>query len=282
MEIIVGKTAGFCFGVKNAVEKTKQELEKEKEICCLGELIHNKQVIEKLEDEGVKFIENIEEATCSKVIIRAHGEKKQIYEIAKDKNITIVDLTCPRVLITHQLVEEYSKKGDYIFLIGKKEHPEIIATKSFCGTNYTIIENIEEIEQGVQEYLQTDCKEILILAQTTFNLEKFNKIIEEIQAKLPNVEINIKNTICHSTRNRQEETIEIAKIADAMIVIGGKNSSNSIELYETAKKYCPNTQFIASSEELDLEKIKRAKKVGIMAGASTPNETIKSVQSAIK
>lgn len=278
MEIIVGKTAGFCFGVKNAIEKTEKELETEKEICCLGELVHNKQVIEKLEKKGVKFIDNIEERTSKKVVIRAHGAEKQIYKIASHKNITLIDLTCPKVLFTHKIVEEYSKKGYYIFLIGKRKHPEIVATRSFCGTDYTIIEKIEEIKQAIMEYLETDCKRILILAQTTYNLNKFNEIVEEIKGKLPAVEIEVKNTICNSTQNRQKETIEIAKLVDAMIVIGGRNSSNSIELYETAKEYCKNTQFIEKTEELDLEKIKGAKKLGIMAGASTPNETIKDLQ----
>lgn len=139
MELIIGKTAGFCFGVKNAVDKTEEQISNEKEMYCLGELVHNKQVIEKLENKGLKFINDISEAK-NKIIIRAHGAEKKIYEFAKNNNIEIIDLTCPKVLHIHKIAEEYVNKDYYIFLIGKKDHPEVIATRSFCGTECTIIE----------------------------------------------------------------------------------------------------------------------------------------------
>lgn len=281
MEIIVGKTAGFCFGVKNAIEKAEEQAKKGKNIYCLGELVHNKQVIEKLESKGIKFIEDIKEAK-NKVIIRAHGAEKKIYEFAKQNNIEIVDLTCPKVIVIHKIAEEYAKKGFYIFLIGKKEHPEIVATSSFCGKNYTIIEEAEEIESAIKEYSKTNCNKILILAQTTYNVDKFKYIVEKIKNKISNVEIEIRNTICNATQNRQKETIEIAKKVEAMIIIGGKHSSNSLELYETAKKYCSNIQFVETANELNLQQLEGVNKLGIMAGASTPEQSISEVIQIIK
>lgn len=281
MGIVIGKTAGFCFGVKNAIENTEKEIEKEQEIYCLGELVHNKQVIEELEQKGVIFIEDIKDAK-NKVIIRAHGEEQQVYETAKNNNIEIIDLTCPKVLFIHKLALEYAEKNYYIFLIGKEKHPEIKATRSFCGKNYTIIQDFEDINNAIEEYKKTECNKILILPQTTYNLAKFNQIVAEIKEKVTEEEIEIKNTICNATQNRQEETIQIAKTVESMIIIGGKHSSNSIELYETAKKYCNNVQFIETAQELDIKQLKKLNKIGIMAGASTPQKSIQEVLEIIK
>lgn len=280
MEIIIGKTAGFCFGVENAISKTKEQITKEKNIYCLGELVHNQQVINSLEKIGVKFIEDINEAK-NKVIIRAHGAEKKIYETAKKNNIEIIDLTCPKVLHIHKMIEDYRKKDYYIILVGKKNHPEIIATKSFCGEEYSLIEDETEIPNLMQTLNKIKEGKAVILAQTTYNLEKFNKIVETIKEKA-NKEIEIKNTICNATKERQEETKQIAKQVQAMIIIGGKNSSNTVKLYEVASKYCFNVQSIETKEELDIEKIKGIHKIGIMAGASTPKESIEDVVEILK
>lgn len=279
MEIVVGKTAGFCFGVENAVSKTEEYLENENEIFCLGELVHNGQVIEKLEKKGVKFINDIKEVN-NKVIIRAHGAEKKTYEFAKDNGIEVLDLTCPKVLAIHKIVQKFVDEGYYIILVGQKEHPEVIATESFCGENYSIIENIEEISFAFEKFSKSETNKLLVLAQTTYSLEKFNKIAEKIKIEVPNVEI--KNTICSATKERQEETEKIAKNVDAMIIIGGKHSSNTTKLYELAKKYCENVQLVETKDELDIESIIESKKVGIMAGASTPKESIEEVTSKLQ
>ena len=140
MEIIIGKTAGFCFGVANAVNKTKEQLKDKKNIFCLGELVHNKQVTEELEKEGLFFINNICDARKD-IIIRAHGEKKETYFEAKKAGLNIIDLTCPKVTKIHKIAEEYANKGYYIFLIGNKKHPETVATISYCCKN-SITKNI--------------------------------------------------------------------------------------------------------------------------------------------
>ena len=277
MEIIIGKTAGFCFGVENAVNKTKEQLNNKRNIFCLGELVHNKQVTEELEKEGIIFVDDISNAKKD-VIIRAHGEKKETYDKAKELDLNIIDLTCPKVTKIHKIAEEYANKGYYILLIGKSNHPEVIGTISYCGENSDIIEDQNEIEQKLEKLYNSKIKKLLIISQTTFSLDKFNKIILLVQENLKeDIEIEIKKTICDATRLRQEETKELSSKVDAMIIIGGKHSSNTNKLYEIAKANCSNSILIESSTELDKEEIKKHKKIGIMAGASTPKKSIESV-----
>ena len=279
MDIIIGKTAGFCFGVKNAVDNTMEELEKGEKVYCLGELVHNKQVIEELISKGAIFIDNIEDAE-NKAIIRAHGVPASVYEKAKKLKIEIKDLTCPKVLAIHKLAIKYSNENYYIFLVGQKKHPETIGTISFCGENCSIIESLEDVEQKVEEFRKTKLKNVAVLAQTTISLEKFDSIVEELKKHIKNIEV--KNTICASTRLREEETKEIAKKVECMIIVGGKHSSNSNKLYEIAKKNCENVFFVETKDELELKKIKSFKSLGIMAGASTPKESIEKIVDIIK
>jgi len=281
MEIIIGKTAGFCFGVKNAVTKTEEELNKNGSIYCLGELVHNNQVTEELTAKGVKFIEDIEDAK-DKVIIRSHGVQKQIYEKAKLLKLNIVDLTCPKVLQIHKIAEEYSKQGYFIFIIGKQEHPEMIGTVSFCGDNYCILEKEEQVGKVLEKFEQTNIEKAIIISQTTFSLEKFNKIVEKIKNNISPDRLEIKNTICAATKQRQEETAEIAKNVDCMIIVGAKHSSNSNKLYELSKTYCQNVMFVETEEEVDSNIIKKCSKIGIMAGASTPQKSIQKVVEKLK
>ncbi|MGN1301264.1 MAG: 4-hydroxy-3-methylbut-2-enyl diphosphate reductase, partial [Clostridia bacterium] len=235
MEIIIGKTAGFCFGVKNAVDNTIEELNKGEKVYCLGELVHNKQVTEELISKGVIFIDNIEDAQ-HKAIIRAHGVQESVYKKANDLHIELKDLTCPKVLAIHKLAIKYSSENCYIFLVGQKTHPETIGTISFCGKDSSIVENTDDVEREIEKFKKTNLKNAVVLAQTTINLEKFDSIVEELKKYIENIEI--KNTICASTRLRQEETQEIAKKVECMIIVGGKHSSNSNKLYEIAKKNC--------------------------------------------
>lgn len=280
MELIIGKTAGFCFGVKNAVTKTLEETEKEKTVYCLGELVHNNQVTEELTSKGVDFIDNIEQAK-GKVIIRSHGVEKHIYEKAKALNLEVVDLTCPKVLHIHKIAEEYAKQGYFILVIGKQEHPEMLGTVSFCGDNYYVIENEENVIEAINIFEKTNVDKALVIAQTTFSMEKFRKIVEKIQANIKSKNLEIKNTICNATKQRQEETEEIAKQVETMIIVGGKHSSNSNKLYELAKKHCKNVMFVETEKEIDKNLIKTGK-IGIMAGASTPEKSIKKVVEKLK
>lgn len=282
MELIVGKTAGFCYGVKRAVEGAKKILETEKNIYGLGEIVNNKEVIKELEQLGMKFANNINEVK-NKVIIRAHGVSKEIYKLAKGKRIELIDYTCPKVIKIHGIVKEYANQEYYIFLLGAKEHPENIGTISYCKQHIAIIEQEEDVNKALENLKASKIKKVLLISQTTYSLEKFSIIEEMIKNKLPkNVELVVKNTICQATEIRQKETEKIAKKANAMIIIGGKNSSNTKKLYEIAKQHCQMVLWVENETELELDKIKPTDKVGIMAGASTPKESITKVIEEIK
>lgn len=278
MEIIIGKTAGFCYGVRRAVEGAKKELNERKELYCLGDIVHNKHVLQRLEDSGMKVIETLEEAK-TETIIRAHGVTKQIYNKAKELNIKLKDLTCPSVLKIHKIAKEYANKDYFIILTGEAKHPEIIGTASFCGESYQIIENEEEIEKVLK---QINKKNILLISQTTFNSKKFDNIEKKLrQLADDRINLEVKKTICNATEIRQKETEEIAKQVELMIIIGGKKSSNTNKLYEISCKNCNHVIFIEGEEDLNLDDIKNANKIGIMAGASTDNEDIIKVKNKI-
>ena len=282
MELIVGKTAGFCYGVKRAVDGAKEELKKNERLYGLGEIVHNQEVIKELENLGMQFIDDIEESK-GKTIIRAHGIPKQIYEEAKEKDIELIDYTCPKVLKIHEIAEEYAKKGYYIFLLGNKKHPEIIGTLSYCGDYKFVIEKEDDTIKALETFEKTGIQKLLVISQTTYSLEKFYMIEEIIKNEIPrNIELVVKNTICQATEIRQKETEEMAKKVDSMIVIGGKNSSNTKKLYEIAKQYCKTVLLIENETELEINKLQSTDTVGIMAGASTPKESIESVIEKLK
>lgn len=281
MEIIVGKTAGFCYGVERAVEGATETINKATEpIYCLGEIVHNKQVIKKLQDLGIKCVETIEEANGT-VLIRAHGIPKEVYDLAEKMKLKIQDFTCPNVLKVHKIAEKYREEGCFIFLLGTKTHPENIGTLSYCGKDCYVFEEEQELSKAIEVFEETGKKKLLLISQTTYSLERFEKIEKMLQEQIKSdVELIIKNTICQTTELRQKETVELAKKVDTMIIIGGKNSSNTKKLYEIAKKNCQNTILIESAEELNITG--DINKIGIMAGASTPKESIDEVITVIQ
>lgn len=275
MEIIVGKNAGFCYGVQRAVDGAKQELANYgKNTYCLGEIVHNKEVIKMLENQGMHFIDDINQAN-GVTLIRAHGIPKGIYQKAQDLNICLKDYTCPKVLNIHNIAEEYANKGYFIILTGSKTHPENIGTISYCGNYYYVIENEEEAVLAIEAFKTSKIDKLLILSQTTYSMEKFNKVVDIIKKNVSSEkELVIKNTICSATKVRQLETEELSQQVDKMIIIGGKNSSNTKKLFEISQKYCENSYCIENDKELNLEWFDLDDRIGIMAGASTPQESI--------
>jgi 4-hydroxy-3-methylbut-2-enyl diphosphate reductase len=274
MEIILGETAGFCFGVENAVKKTEDELKNKGKAYCLGEVVHNKQLVENLKNKGLVIVDekDLSNYANKKLIIRAHGIPHGVYKKAKNLNIELLDLTCPKVLKIHKIAEEYANKGYYIFLVGKPDHPEIIGTSSYCGNYFSIIEKMEDVESSIDKVEKN--RPILVIAQTTFDLGLFNEIVETVKNKIDNVEVI--NTICNATKIRQEETLNLSKQVDLMIIVGGKKSSNTNKLYEIARKTCESL-LVETKEDLDKDFVKRFNKIGIMAGASTPKKSIDEV-----
>lgn len=280
MEIIVGKLAGFCRGVTVAVESTEKLLKEKNKIYCLGELAHNKQVMENLEKSGLIVIDNLSDVeNGSEVIFRAHGMPKSAYEEAEKRNIDIYDYTCVRVKLIHNQVEEACNEGKYIFLLGDKKHPEIIGTKGFADENKIyVIQTEEDIEDAISSLKNSGIKKLYIAAQTTYSVKAFKEITEEIKKRLENISIEINNSICEATELRQKETEELSKVVDYMIIVGGKNSSNTKKLYEISERNCKNAIHIETKEELKNIDFKPCKKIGIMAGASTPKSSIEGVR----
>ena len=196
MEIILGKTSGFCFGVKNAIDGAEAELKNSDRVYCLGEIVHNEEVIKDLEQKGLTIIDDITDAN-DKVIIRAHGVAKEVYEVAGAKNIELIDFTCPFVYKIHETVIEYSNKNYFIFLLGIKNHPETIGTISFCNENSCLIEDLEDVGNAIKILEASGLKNLLIISQTTFSVSLFEDIVNKVKSQISsNINCEIKNTIC--------------------------------------------------------------------------------------
>ena len=277
-KIILAKSAGFCFGVQRAVN-TVYDLIGEDKICTYGPIIHNEEVVRDLEHKGVKVIEDANQLDgddSTKVVIRSHGVSKQVYDDIENKHAHIVDATCPFVLKIHNIVRKQSEEGAQIVIIGNENHPEVQGIMGWCVNTPVVIDTAEKAEN-----LRLDCdKNVCIVSQTTFNYNKFKELVEIIDEKGYNTIIS--NTICNATEERQTEAREIAKQVDAMIVIGGKSSSNTRKLYEICKGECENTYYIQTISDLDLSVLAMAECIGITAGASTPNNIIEEVYTNVR
>ena len=281
MEVIKAKSAGFCFGVKKAMETVYQQIEAngDKPIYTFGPLIHNEEVVKELKSKGVEVVDSIEELKALKkgiVIIRSHGVSKDIYKIMEDNGITCVDATCPFVKRIHKIVEKESGAGKKIIIIGNDGHPEVEGIKGWSSSPAIVVEKEEE----AREFSCKSEEKLCIVSQTTFNYNKFQELVEIFEKK--GYDISVVNTICNATEERQTEAKKIAAEADVMIVIGGTHSSNTRKLYEICKNECENTHFIQTLDDLDLELPKSVRLVGITAGASTPNNIIEEVQNYVR
>ncbi|MBR4981370.1 MAG: 4-hydroxy-3-methylbut-2-enyl diphosphate reductase [Lachnospiraceae bacterium] len=281
MEVIKAKSAGFCFGVKKAMETVYQQIEAngDKPIYTFGPLIHNEEVVKELKSKGVEVVDSVEELKALKkgiVIIRSHGVSKDIYKIMEDNGITCVDATCPFVKRIHKIVEKESGAGKKIIIIGNDGHPEVEGIKGWSSSPAIVVEKEEE----AREFSCKSEEKLCIVSQTTFNYNKFQELVEIFEKK--GYDISVVNTICNATEERQTEAKEIAAEADVMIVIGGTHSSNTRKLYEICKNECENTHFIQTLDDLNLELPKSVRLVGITAGASTPNNIIEEVQNYVR
>lgn len=274
MELIVGKYAGMCEGVNYAVKKAKEIVKENKKIYCLGELVHNSQVISELEKDGMITVQDIEEIpNDSKVIFRAHGVPKEIYEKANKKGLEIYDLTCGNVRAIHMKVEKEKRKS-FIIIVGNANHPEVIGIKGFARANSYVIEDADEILDAYIEYEKTKMEYVYVVSQTTFSSKKFDTIADELKENFAETIVIVDKTICSATDKRQDETREISKKVTSMIIIGGKNSSNTQKLLEIAKENCKNVYFAQTKKDLNKIDFENEEKVGIMAGASTPKEVV--------
>ncbi len=279
LEVIVAKTAGFCFGVERAVNQVYEQVEKGiKPIYTLGPIIHNEEVVRDLGSKGVKVItpEQIPDIHEGTVIIRSHGVGRQIYEQLNRQGIHVVDATCPFVKKIHRIVEEQNRAGRRIIIIGDSAHPEVEGIRGWADSGTLTAKTEEEIDSFV---LKKDEK-LCLVAQTTFNYKKFKYLVEKFSKK--GYDIIVFNSICSATEERQKEAEDIAAHVDAMIVIGSRTSSNTRKLYEICKLQCSNTHFIQTLDDLQPEGENSVQSVGITAGASTPKNIIEEVQSNVR
>ena len=280
MKVIKAKTAGFCFGVKRAVDTVYEQVDTcSGPIYTYGPIIHNEEVVKDMESKGVVVLrteEELDDLSGGTVIIRSHGVEKRIYDKLEAKGIRIVDATCPFVKKIHNIVQKESAAGKYILIIGSPDHPEVIGIRGWSGEHAAVIQNADDIENI--DFSKN--RKICVVSQTTFNYNKFKDLVEIIKKK--SYDISVLNTICNATKERQTEAQSIAESVDAMIVIGDKHSSNTQKLFEICRKACNNTYYIQTLDDLDLNQLGSVETVGITAGASTPNNIIEEVQNNVR
>ncbi|WP_434793053.1 4-hydroxy-3-methylbut-2-enyl diphosphate reductase [Terrisporobacter petrolearius] len=278
MEVIIAENAGFCFGVKRAMNMAWDELENKTSdnVYSLGPLIHNKQAVDKYKEKGLIEMNSLDKIPSdSKLIIRSHGVGKKIYTDSESKNMDIVDTTCPFVKKIHDIVKEFSHKGYKIIIVGNSTHPEIIGINGWCDNEAIIINREEEIDNITFNNNDRYC----VVSQTTANLESFDKIVSKLKSKIEDLTVN--NTICSATKERQLSATDLAKEVDCMVVIGGKHSSNTQKLVNICKNIVP-TFSIETKEELEKSKLEKFKVAGVTAGASTPDWIIEEVIEYLK
>ena len=263
MEILVAKSGGFCHGVKKAVD-TALTINPEN-TYIYGEIIHNKEVVDTITKRGIITVDSLSEVPDgATLIIRSHGAAKKVFDECADRGIKVVDCTCEFVRRTQRIADEQHRAGNAVIIIGERTHPEVIGINGWCGEKAYIFASEDDDFSVLPE------KKCCVVAQTTYSKEKFEKIIKIIKDRRGKT-VEVFETICYTTIGRQNEAGELAKQCDAMLVIGGLNSSNTNKLYDICAKYCSNVFRMRNSDDLDYHKIKRFKKVGIVTGASTPN-----------
>ena len=286
MEVKVAKTAGFCFGVQRAVDKVYELIGScPDRLFTLGPIIHNEEVVNDLEKKGVRVASEDDLRTLpegSTVVIRSHGVGKEVYDHLEEYGLSYVDVTCPFVLKIHRIVEKESRAGAHIVIIGDPDHPEVVGICGWCMGPYTVIRT----EQDALDFVFPIDKNICIVSQTTFNYNKFKDLVEILSKKrydntVLNI-LNILNTICNATEERQREAKSIAGEVDTMLVVGGQHSSNTQKLFEICKKECENTYYIQTPVYLDSDMFQCSSYVGITAGASTPKKIIEEVQEHVR
>ena len=285
-EIKIAKSAGFCFGVKRAVNLVYDQVGNAKKVYTYGPIIHNEEVVSDLERKGVHVLseEDIDamlahdgrEDDAKEIVIRSHGIGRDAYKKLEQLGFEIVDATCPFVKKIHRIVQEETEQGHCVVIVGDENHPEVCGIRGWCVREPIIVNSVEQAKKKL-DFLD---KNVYIVAQTTFNDVKFKDIVEFFRNKGYNVIVY--NTICNATEERQREARALAADVDTMIVIGGKSSSNTQKLYEICRRECENTYYIQTLVDLDLTVIESAKRVGITAGASTPNNIIEEVYTNVR
>lgn len=279
MKCIIPKYSGFCFGVSLAVDAAYENLDGH--TYMLGEVVHNPSVVKDLQSKGLKLVNSIEEITETdvNVLIRAHGVSEKVINELHKRGLGVIDKTCPKVKKVHDIVVDASRRGLDIIVVGTPNHPEIVGTIGWSSTKTVLVYNLEDAKKIIPN---TDFsrKGVCMVAQTTYNKRIYEEIYTYCSKIIPNIEFH--NTICNATANRQYEIRELAKKSDAILVIGGKTSSNVTKLYEIASEYCHNTQHVETAEQIDVDKLANVDTLVIASGASTPEDSIQKAIQVVK
>ena len=301
MNLMVAKHAGFCFGVKKAIEIAEETALKNGKTYVYGQLVHNERVIDALQKKGIEFVDNIDDIPENAVtVLRAHGEPGTTYKALEQKNIVkggkLNDATCPLVTLVHNVAIKLKNNGYEVIIFGKKNHPESIGTSYHIkGKDTFIVEDPGDASYVVDYINKNNFGKVALISQTTMSVTGYKELINDINkissTKFEELHISLKDmdkgfvfvdTICNPTKQRQSDTEEIAKKADIMIVIGGKDSSNSKELAAKSEEFGVETYFIQSVDQLKEEWFNNKENIGVTAGASTPDITINEVVGRIK
>ena len=276
MEIILAKTAGFCFGVDRAVNMVYNLYEKGNKVCTLGPIIHNPQLVDELARKGVRIVEDPGEVNEGEIlVIRSHGVGRDVIEKADKCGVSIADATCPFVAKIHKIVAENSREGCFTVIVGDENHQEVKGITGHCFGEYCVVSNEEELQKLLEKRPELAEKSVIMVSQTTFNAE----ILKNMQKKLKKVYTNAKifDTICNATAMRQNEAAELSLKCDGIVVVGGRHSSNTAKLFDVCKKNCPKTFMIETASELCNFDLSECNRIGVVAGASTPAGIIKEV-----
>ncbi len=278
MKIIRASVLGFCFGVRRAVELAEKALAEnpDKKVYSLGPLIHNENALRSLEVKGLHILQETEIEALEKgsvVIIRAHGVAPSVTDALEKRGCQIIDATCPRVKASQKMVERYSSENDYVVLTGDRNHGEVIGIAGYAGENFSQLQDFEEAKDF--EIADEENKNVILLSQTTYSPKEFEKIESLFRSKFRN--FAVMNTICPATNERQQALIEMCSEVDGVLVVGGKNSANTKRLYQTAEANCKHAAHIQSAADIPAEFFNLSR-IGITAGASTPDEIIEEVE----
>ncbi len=268
MQIVIAQNAGFCYGVRAAVEKAFAAAQNGP-CWTLGSLIHNREVLERLEAAGVRTAHSADEIPGGTVVIRSHGVSPDVLEALSARGLNVIDATCPNVARVHRLVREYSETGGTVIIAGQREHPEVVATAGWCRGRVIVVGSAEEARQIEK------IPAALVVAQTTLTQGNWEQIIEALRAEI--LDLRVENTICAATAKRQSEAEALSRRADAMLVVGGRDSANTRALYETCKAHCARVYFLESAADFPKAEFSASDYIAIAAGASTPDWSLKEV-----
>ncbi len=271
MPVKIARNSGFCFGVKRAIKIALEAARKDSDIVTLGPIIHNPQMVKKLEDEGVYKVDKLDEIKGRPTIVRSHGVEKEVFERLENEGVEVINATCPYVSKTQQVAKELHEKGFQVIIMGDKDHPEVIALQSYVDGEVIIVENAEQVSGR-------KFRKVGLISQTTKHIRDLEEVVKALVSRCN--ELYVVNTICNATTIRQSSTIELAKQSDLMIVVGGRNSSNTKMLAKICRKFV-QTYHIETEREIDSKWFKNKKNIGITAGASTPDWIIVEVYNKI-